>query len=648
MSIWQSLANSAHEMARSAFSNINTLEDWQRARADIHRQFLHGLGLDPMPPRCDLKITEHGTFAGEGYEARKIAFQIMPDCWSTAIVYYPAGPGATARPAPGVLYVCGHAPIGTLHYQPHGMMWARRGYVCLTVDTIEQHDNPGEHHGTNNGDIQRWLAMGYSAAGGEVWNSLRALDVLAADRRVDPRRLGVTGVSGGGSLSFLTAVADDRIKAVSTLCGVSPVVDAIANRRVMNNCDCFYPRNVHQHDTSVHAALLAPRAAMFCYALDDQLFYISEIRAMVDRTRRIFELHGFADRCELVTCPGPHGDHVEFDEATARWFDKHVAGEPRPAVPRGKAERTEAQMTVFNGTPPIPNHVELLPDLLSPPGNVPLPNGTGDWPAIRKQAINTLLARVPGLAPTRRPQGGMAQTGDWCWGTTTRMREHRGEAAGIELWLNIVSGQDLKQKMVVCVANEGESAMNGLARLTTGLDVADTAYGSFEPRIGGFKAPASLPRTAPKGGGYPPAAAFLLSAMALTGMTPVMMTIHDIAILVDYLKQHEQYRQRPLYLFGKGDGAMAALYAALLDDRIAGVILQDLPCSHVESSPILGVRRAFDVPHAVGLMAPRKVALVGAGHNNWNWPARAYARLQASPGFVRTEDPREAFGKILA
>lgn len=138
-----------------------------------------------------------------------------------------------------------------------------------------------------------------------------------------------------------------------------------------------------------------------------------------------------------------------------------------------------------------------------------------------------------------------------------------------------------------------------------------------------------------------------MQAMALTGQTPVMMTVRDIRVLFEYLIAQEEFRDFEIYLYGRAEAGVSALYYTLLDERVAGVIVKDLPVSHAERAPILGSLRAFDIPQAVGLVAPRKMAAVAAGYNNWNWPVSVYGRLGCPERLVMTADVREAFQRVL-
>ncbi|MBN1672857.1 MAG: acetylxylan esterase [Kiritimatiellae bacterium] len=642
MTMWESLARRTEAMAANAFDGVASIDDWERERPIRRREFLSALGLGTLPERCDLAIREYGTFAGEGYGARKIGFQLLPDCWSSAVIYYPdpAPPGS----APGVLYTCGHNTHGVWGYHPHPMMWARRGYVCLILNTIEQADHPGEHHGANLSLVEAWVAMGYSSAGGEAWNSIRALDVLARDPRVDPERLGVTGVSGGGAASFFLAAIDERVKAVSSLCGISTPVDAVRNRHLQGHCDCMYALNLYRRDWSEYAALIAPRGAMFCFADHDALFHPAQTRAFVERTAKIYALYGKPEMCRLVTCPGKHGNHPEFDAATAPFFDEHVASEKRPAVECGPRKITEHTTSVFNGAPPAPNRLDMLPRLLSPRGAVPYPAEPDEWPAIRKRAIESLPFPLDDGCPAR-----LRLDGDWRRGRDKDelYRSHRGEVDGVEVWLHLVNPAGHAPKVVVGVANAGESSLHGMAAVVAFLEQGAAAYGGFEPRAAGDNMPVDLPDSAPPGSRPRSGRTRLVRAMALTGLTPALMTFYDTGVLVDYLLQLEELKGCEIYLHGRNAGAVAVLYRGIVDERVAGVFLEDLPSSHLYGGSLPGILRAFDIPHAVGLIAPRKVALINPGHNFWTWPATVYERLGCPERYVTSGDLRRALNRLL-
>ena len=105
--------------------------------------------------------------------------------------------------------------------QHHGIWFARNGYACLVIDTLQMGEIEGIHHGTYRYDRWWWHARGYTSAGVEAWNCIRALDYLQSREEVDGERLGVTGRSGGGAYSWWIAAIDERIKAAVPVAGIA-------------------------------------------------------------------------------------------------------------------------------------------------------------------------------------------------------------------------------------------------------------------------------------------------------------------------------------------------------------------------------------------------------------------------------------------
>ena len=648
ITLWQSLSGRAEKLARDAFNDVHTIDEWTRMRGSRHDEFMRALGLSPFPPQCDSKVTEYGSFGGDGFHAKKIAFQILPDCWNSACIYYPEP--AQAEPAPCVLYVCGHWPIGTWCGQYHPIMWARRGYVCMIIDTIEQNDNPGEHHGSYMGKLDAWLSMGYTPAGTEVLNAMRALDVLCADEKVDSERIGITGVSGGGAYSFHTAIVDERIEAVSTLCGISSSLDAITNQHISSHCDCMYPHNVYGRDISEYAALIAPRAALFCFADNDSLYHPEQTRALVDRTKRVYDLYEKSDLCKIVTCAGAHGDHPEFDEATSKWFDKYVAGNERPIIERGEPECPESVTCVFNGQPPSPNHLHLLPSLISSRGTVALPAKSEDWPNIRDAAIQRLRNEIFDAQSRSKIESSISLDGEWHIPPPDNEMihcAHRGQIEGLDVSMEMFLPLSEPSKLFLRIASEGETSLNALNYICCLVDSTKHTCVGFQPRVAGNNSPVQLKHDGPPGARGNSSRTLLVKAMSLIGTTPVMMTIEDIGVITDYISNLPEINKPEIYLCGKGDSGVAALYYALTDDRISGVVLEEIPSSHLDGSPILGILRELDIPQAVGLMAPRKVGIVTPGHSFWTWPERAYERIGLPGNFLRTHSMNEALDMLL-
>ena len=106
--------------------------------------------------------------------------------------------------------------------------FASNGYACLVLDTLEFGEVAGIHHGIHDLNMWHWLSLGYTPAGTEVWNAIRALDYLETRPEVDKDRIGLTGISGGGAITWYTSAIDDRVKVAAPVCATWTVEQQIA------------------------------------------------------------------------------------------------------------------------------------------------------------------------------------------------------------------------------------------------------------------------------------------------------------------------------------------------------------------------------------------------------------------------------------
>src|SRR5215813_1752597 len=176
-------------------ADIRSLDDWQTHRAEYRRQLQEMLGLWPEPERADLHPVVTGKIEREEFTVEKLHFQALPQLYVTANLYLPK---KLESPAPAILYVCGHSRVVTngvscgnkTYYQHHGEWFARNGYVCLVIDTLQLGEIEGLHHGIYREGQWWWNSRGYTPAGVEAWNCIRAIDYLETRSDVDPSRIG--------------------------------------------------------------------------------------------------------------------------------------------------------------------------------------------------------------------------------------------------------------------------------------------------------------------------------------------------------------------------------------------------------------------------------------------------------------------------
>jgi dienelactone hydrolase len=328
------------KLEAQCLADIKTAEDWNAKREGYREQLLEMLSLDPMPPRTSLeaKVTGKSVKAGSGFSVENVVFQSLPGLYVTGNLYIPDD---ASKPCPTVLYVCGHGAVkedgisygNKVHYQHHGGWFARHGYVCLTIDSLQLGEIEGIHHGTYRYGRWWWNARGYSPAGVEAWNCLRALDYLETRSEVDKERFGVTGRSGGGAYSWWISAIDDRIKVAVPVAGITSLRNHVVDGCVEGHCDCMYHVNTYRWDFPQIAALVAPRPLLISNTDKDGIFPLDGVYAVHQKVRKIYDLLGAGDKLGLHITEGPHKDTQDLRIHAFTWFERFLKGtDPPPLI----------------------------------------------------------------------------------------------------------------------------------------------------------------------------------------------------------------------------------------------------------------------------------------------------------------------------
>src|SRR5262249_59132073 len=143
-------------------------------------------------------------------------------------------PTAGPPPFPGVLFQMGHTSNGKAGdlYQKCCQGLARLGFVVLGFDPMGQGERtyypgstpsrtrlPGGADDEHTMPGKQMLLIGDSGVRLQTWDAVRSLDYLASHSMVDPKRIGATGQSGGGTNTMLLSAVDDRVAVVAVAWG---------------------------------------------------------------------------------------------------------------------------------------------------------------------------------------------------------------------------------------------------------------------------------------------------------------------------------------------------------------------------------------------------------------------------------------------
>ncbi|MCP4172267.1 MAG: prolyl oligopeptidase family serine peptidase [Fuerstiella sp.] len=342
--------------SQDSLLQYNSLEDWQAAKPKLRGQLFDMLGLYPLPPQTPLNPKQTGVVEENEFRVEKLHFESMPGLYVTANLYLPA---KIDKALPTVLYVCGHARVkegdvsfgNKTGYQHHGAWFARNGYACLTIDTVQLGEIEGVHHGTYRYDRWWWNARGYTPAGVEAWSCIRALDYLETRSEIDSERIGVTGRSGGGAYSWWIAALDERIKCAIPVAGIATLRNHVVDGCVEGHCDCMYMLNTHRWDYATVAALVAPRPLLISNSDKDRIFPLDGVVKVHRQVRHIYDLYEQPLQLGLQITEGPHKDTQELRVHAFRWLNRWLKGDDSLIQKTATKFFEPAQLRVFADLP---------------------------------------------------------------------------------------------------------------------------------------------------------------------------------------------------------------------------------------------------------------------------------------------------------
>jgi len=612
--------------------DIVSLDQWTRLRPAYRDEYFYMLGLSPMPEKTPLKATITGSLTGDGFVVDMLHYQSRPRLYVTANLYRPTKIRKGQR-LPAVLYVCGHSGRGRngnkTAYQSHGIWFARHGYICLVLDSLQLGEIAAIHHGTYREGRWWWHSRGYTPAGVECLNGMRGIDYLIKRPDVDPERIAVTGISGGGAATFWIAAADERVKVAVPVSGMADLMSYIPNRVINGHCDCMFLYNTFQWPWTRIAALVAPRPLLFVNSDQDRIFPMDANERVINRLERIYSLYGASDFVGSVVSIGGHAYRKDIRQAAYRFINMHLKNDPGVVadsevdlVTGSDRDRqypiSLEKLRVFPADSDIPKD-ELNTSIdkhFVPVAKVQMPH-KGEYPAW-KEAILAELRRVAFRGfPERIPAAALAER--------VGPDEIRlASEPGIKIYLRSVATQKSKEKaarilLVVQSSNGNEDATGWIKTLTRPGDMV------FTVAVRGVGKTQWTQKNPPN---------FVERAHALLGRTVDTGRVWDIAAAVRYLR-NEYGKDIDICVSGEGAGGILAVYAALWEPDIAEVVLNRPPLSHMsaDAPQFLNVLRVCDISDVMGMLAPRRLTVHG-GSDLREKVAGIFAAAGSSTEFV--------------
>lgn len=273
------------------------------------------------------KFEDLGVTPGNGYQIRKLRYEIVPGFQGAAILYEPLN---LHGKVPAILNVNGH--VGVLgksveYKQKRCITFARNGILALNLEWLSYGELGADFN-------QHWYGAHLDLVGANELGLFylamrRGLDYLYEHPNADRTRIGMTGLSGGGWQTIILSSLDERVKMSAPVAGFSSIIPRVEAKEYgdigdveQSATDLFDGR-----DYTWLTALRAPRPTLLTYnAEDDCCFRAAMVKPGVfDSIRPFYTIY---DREVDFTWhenrdPGTHNFQLDNRQAVYEFFSRH-------------------------------------------------------------------------------------------------------------------------------------------------------------------------------------------------------------------------------------------------------------------------------------------------------------------------------------
>lgn len=604
--------------AREASVATWTAKDARERKAQFREKFIRALGGFPEKTPLNARVT--GTIEHEDYRIEKIIFESQPRFYVTANLYIPKkGNG----PYPAILFPLGHEDGAKSHdtWQQILVTFARKGYVCLTWDPLGQ----GERVQIYDSDLgtskvppattehtvlgTQTLLAGDPLARYTIWDGIRALDYLVSRPEVDPKRIGCTGNSGGGTHTAYLSSLDDRIQVAAPSCFITSWRRILKTIGPQDAEQCVPPFLADGLDHADFIYGFAPKPYMMLSAVRD-FFSITGARESFAEAQKVYGLLGASDKIAMTEADDGHGYSQPRRLAAYKWFDKWLKGVDEETIEEPVIPRREEELWATNGGQVVSELNGETVFTLNRARVSSFRHGMASTEQVRRLIGYERIEGVPLVKPF-----GVLQRDGYRIEKLTYLSEPGIEVPAL---LYLPDGVNTKVPGVVYVNSDGKSAEAAdlETMVKTGLAVLSIdARGFGETRDRRLVDSSSWARHF---GDYTNAMTSMLGGKTLTGGRAM-----DISRAVDLLASRQEVDGQRIYGAARGFGGVAMLHAAALDPRIKKLALEETLESYqsvvdhrlhrgVLEHIVPGALRYYDLPALVQMMGGRPVVIVDA------------------------------------
>ncbi len=328
-----------YELRNREIGQLKTKQDWQNRQTFVKEKLEHLIG--PFPEKTALNPRITGVLQKDGYQVEKLVYESMPGFYVTGCVFIPDN---LKGKAPAILNVIGHeqegfrAELDQLVY----LNLVKKGFIVLAIDPIGQGESVQfydpeigfskvgysvvEHCYAGN----LTFLSGISLARYFTWNGVRGIDYLISRDDVDADRIGMTGFSGGGTVTSYVAAIDERVK-VSVPCSWSTYSKSLTETKGTQDPDSFFYRGLEEGISFEDLLeVRAPVPTLMTFTSRDQYLSIQGARDAYQEAKEVYKTFGKEDNIQFVEDDYKHWLTPKIRLAIYSFFMKHlnVKGDP--------------------------------------------------------------------------------------------------------------------------------------------------------------------------------------------------------------------------------------------------------------------------------------------------------------------------------
>jgi dienelactone hydrolase len=552
---------------------IKTKNQWHGRRNELLQLFQHYVFGKVPPPPGNVRVGAEEVREEPGAMLRQLTLEF--------------GPGHRARLHVELLVPKGKGPFPVFITQDNHRRWAlvalSRGYLGCVYAGADSRDDTGDW-------VALWPDFDWTKLARRAWAASRCIDYLLTRPEVDRTRIALAGHSRNGKLALIAAALDERISAVISS---SSGAGGACSYRLFSETqfgegiemitrafpDWLHPRlrffvgrenrlPIDQHEL---VACVAPRACLLSTALNDSVESVWAIDQTFYAARPVYQLLGATDALNLRFREGPHATKAEDIESYVDWLDAKF-GRRRGVVSDGPFYPTYADWQAASGERIDPQQFPPrgLDDLLRASNGGPI-TSPAPWEAKRaeiRQRVAWALGEPPPVGQSvpgdygaeGRPTATLLGRAGVPAGLVKQSLNFGNYCAGDLYYPTHAAEGDRKLPALIWVhplSNPGGYVAGYYRGEQPYALLARTGYAIFAFDQIGNGARISEVRDFYRR--YP--------RWSLLGKT-----VQDIRAAVDALERHPRVDAKQIFLLGYATGGMAALHAAALDERIAGVV----------------------------------------------------------------------------